>query len=292
MYNFKYLKPDSLESLLSLLETCPGAVAVAGGTDVMVQLRAGKLRADTIIDLLIPELTGIHDRDGCYVIGASTPLEQVSDYFRALPQPYFMLHQAVDSVGSCLTRSLATIAGNFCTGNASSDLATALIALDATIEIQKSGEKRFLPIENFFIRNRVTALDPGEIVTAIYIPRQPCPAAGASFIKIGKRRGHVIAILNVAAMVGRDENGACSLVRMAAGTLAGTPVRLYRSEEEFLRRLSDGDDLNCALEAVSQVMLTEINPRDSQRASREYRQQVGPVALCRAVREAWGDKLC
>ena len=256
----------------------------------MVQLRLGKRADRRLIDLLIPELTGIREEEDGIFIGPSTSLMEVADYFRTQPGPYDMLSQAAESVGACQTRSLATIGGNLCTGNASADMATALLVMDTELELGSARGVRRMALDRFFIRNRQTALEAGEIVTGMFIPKRREASAGAAFEKIGKRRGHVIAVLNTAAMLARDGEGNIVTVRLAAGTLAPRPMRLYESEKMFLQCLRRGEDLEGALAAVGETMLTEIQPRDSLRASAEYRQRVAPVALARAVRAAWDGK--
>lgn len=290
MNGFQYMRPGSLDQALEILDRYPDSGVIAGGTDVMVQLRLGKRADRRLLDLLIPELTGIQDREEEYFIGPSTSLMAVADYFRERPRPWDMLCRAAESVGACQTRGLATIGGNLCTGNASADMATALLVLDTALELQSSRGARRVPLDRFFIRNRQTALEPGEIVTGIRIPKRREPSAGAAFVKIGKRRGHVIAVLNAAAMVARDEAGGPATVRLAAGTLSPRPMRLYESERVLAQQLRRGGTLEEALAAAGETMLTEIQPRDSLRASAEYRRRVAPVALARAVRAAWDGK--
>lgn len=290
MNGFQYMRPESLGEALEILDRYPDSGVIAGGTDVMIQLRLGKREDRRLIDLLIPELTGIEEREDGFSIGPSTSLMAVADHFRNQPRPWDILCRSAESVGACQTRSLATIGGNLCTGNASADMATALLVLDTVLELRSAGHPRLVPLDRFFIRNRQTALEPGEIVTGMFIPKRREASAGAAFEKIGKRRGHVIAVLNTAAMLARDGEGNIVTVRLAAGTLAPRPMRLYESEKMFLQCLRRGEDLEGALAAVGETMLTEIQPRDSLRASAEYRQRVAPVALARAVRAAWDGK--
>ena len=286
---FRYMRLETLGQTLEALERYPDSGVIAGGTDVMIQLRLGKREDRRLIDLLIPELTGIEEREDGFSIGPSTSLMAVADHFRNQPRPWDILCRSA-SVGACQTRSLATIGGNLCTGNASADMATALLVLDTVLELRSARATRLVPLDRFFIRNRQTALEPGEIVTGMFIPKRREASAGAAFEKIGKRRGHVIAVLNTAAMLARDGEGNIVTVRLAAGTLAPRPMRLYESEKMFLQCLRRGEDLEGALAAAGETMLTEIQPRDSLRASAEYRRRVAPVALARAVRAAWDGK--
>lgn len=293
MFPISYVQPADLEELLTLLKDNDGSdVVMAGGTDLLLRFRSGKLGAKRVLSLELPELQQIEEREDCTLIGASVLLSDLIRHFRDAGQPMAMVVESAESVGSCQTRNLATIAGNFCTGNASSDMATALLAANASVLIRSADRERELPLDRFFIRNRCVALEPNEIVTAIRIPRpNPALSTGGKFMKIGKRRGHVIAALNGAAMVGLDAEGVIRDIRLAAGTLAPCPIRLYRCEQAALNQpLSDE-----LLSQLSGIMLEEINPRDSLRASKEFRTSVAPVVLRRTIRAAAGleeDESC
>lgn len=169
---FRYMRLETLGQTLEALERYPDSGVIAGGTDVMVQLRLGKRADRRLIDLLIPELTGIREEEDGIFIGPSTSLMEVADYFRTQPGPYDMLSQAAESVGACQTRSLATIGGNLCTGNASADMATALLVMDTELELGSARGVRRMALDRFFIRNRQTALEAGEIVTGMFIPKR------------------------------------------------------------------------------------------------------------------------
>lgn len=286
MFPISYIQPSDLDELLSLLHDNDGStVVMAGGTDLLLRFRSGKLEPKRVLSLELPELKTIEVRNDSVLIGASVLLSDFIRHFQSVAQPMPMLVEAAAGVGSCQTRNLATIAGNFCTGNASSDMATALLAANAVVIIRSAQRTRELPLDRFFIRNRCIALAPDEIVTAIRIP-MPSPAlrTGAKFIKIGKRRGHVIAALNGAAMVGLDDDGVIRDIRLAVGTLAPCPIRLYRCEQVALNQpISDR-----LLSTLSALMLEEISPRDSLRASAEFRTAVAPVVLRRVIRSSAG----
>ena len=288
MYPFQLYRPSTLREALELYNEYPDSCLLAGGTDAMISFRAGKRAEPRVIDILLPELTGIKEKDGAFEIGACTPLFTAAEFFRAQPQPYRVLQEAAESIGACQTRHIATIGGNICTGNASADMATPLLVLDAVLTAASVHGGREIPIDRFFIRNRQTALQPGEILTSIRIPKRKNATCGAAFMKLGKRRGHVIATLNTAALIGVDPAGTVCEVRLAAGTLAPTPVRLYESEKVLLDAKVTPEEIEPVLRRVAEKLLTEIQPRDSLRASREYRECTAPVALTRTIRKACG----
>lgn len=286
MFPISYIQPSDLEELLSLLQgNDESTVVMAGGTDLLLRFRSGKLEPKRVLSLELSELKTIEVREDSVLIGASVLLSDLIWHFRDAAQPMPMIVDSAASVGSCQTRNLATIAGNFCTGNASSDMATALLAANASVIIRSAQQTRELPLDRFFIRNRCIALAPNEIVTAIRIPNaSPDLTTGAKFMKIGKRRGHVIAALNGAAMISLDKGGIIRDIRLAVGTLAPCPIRLYRCEQVALNQ-PVSDEL---LATLSELILEEISPRDSLRASKEFRTDVAPVVLRRVIRSAAG----
>lgn len=288
MFDIQYQRFPSLEETLVFIRDHPDCALLAGGTDLMVQLRAGKRKEKTLVDILLPELCGFRETDGAYEIGASTSLTETADAFRGLAEPYRMLADAADSVGSCQTRNLGTIGGNVCTGNASSDMATAFLALDAVFVMCSAEEERVLPADAFFVRNRVTALRPGELLRAIRIPKQHWPVGGAAFVKLGKRRGHVIATLNLAGSVGMDEHGVIRSARLAGGTLAEKPIRFYESEKLLIGSPAGGEKLRDAIGQVQACMQTEMRPRDSRRGSRQYRIAASTAAMADVIFRACG----
>lgn len=288
MYSFQYISPSTLEEALEFLRDHPDTCPLAGGTDVIVQYRAGKQKAPYVLNVLLPELTGVEEQEDCYRVGAATPLTDFADYFSALPQPFRMLARAAESVGSCQTRNLGTVGGNICTGNASADMATALLAAEAWGVAVGAGGERCFPLDRFFVKNRVIALEKGELLKDILIPKKPFPRVGAHFCKVGKRRGHVIATFNMAAVIGRDETDRIVEARLAGGTLAPTPLRFYESEKLLLGHRAGEAAWEETLEEVCRTMQTEICPRDSRRGSREYRMHASAAVLADAIRIACG----
>lgn len=290
MFDFRYIRFQTLEETLEYLHNSSDNCVVAGGTDVIIQYRAGKQTAKKLVDILLPELIGINQDDDYYRIGAATPLAEVSEFFSALDIPYDMLYVAAESVGSCQTRNLGTVGGNICTGNASSDMATAFLAMDALALICSVEGERTIPMNEFFVKNRCTVLRKDELLKEILIPKNSDLEYGSAFIKLGKRRGHVIATLNVAVLIGWDENGTIRKARLAGGTLAPKPIRFYNSEKQLEGAPVHGIGLHMALDKMAEVMTTEMQPRDSRRGSKEYRINASQAAMKDAVMAACGEE--
>lgn len=288
MFPIAYHTFETLEEVLRFIGEEDDYRLIAGGTDLMVRYRAGKERAGKLVNLLIPELTGVRETPTEFIVGASTSLTSLADAFRSLGEPFSMLCAAAESVGSCQTRNLGTVGGNLCTGNASSDMATALLAADTRLTICSRGGERELPLEKFFVRNRVVNLDRGELLKEIRIPKPSAFRTAADFRKLGKRKGHVIATLNLAVVLELDDRGLIRKVRLAGGTLAPRPIRFYESEKLLAGCPAEGPELLHALEQVRACLLTEIEPRDSLRGSREYRMRTAPALLSDMILETCG----
>ena len=146
------------------------------------------------------------------------------------------------------------------------------IAFRVGAEIQITPFLAELPLEKFFVRNRVVNLNRGELLKEIRIPKPTSFRTAADFKKLGKRKGHVIATLNLAVVL----------------ELAPRPIRFYESEKLLVDCPAEGPELLCALEQIRACLLTEIEPRDSLRGSREYRMRTAPALLSDMILEACG----
>ena len=290
MYDFTYIDCKTLNETLKYLSEAEDYALIAGGTDLMIQYRSGKQNANNLVNVLIPELMRISEDADAYHIGASVFLTQLSDFFAKVDIPYRVIHRAAESVGSCQTRNLGTVGGNICTGNASSDMAAAFLVLDAAAVAASSNGVREIPMDEFFVRNRCTAIQKGELLTEIRIPKEKGLNSGAVFKKLGKRRGHVIATLNVAARIDRDDTGTIRKARLAGGTLAPRPIRFPVCEELLIGCNINGVGFEETLDRLEELMETEMQPRDSKRGSREYRINASKAVMRDAITEACGKR--
>ena len=187
------LRPTTLPDALAARAAHPGALAIAGGTDVMVELNFDKARPPAILDLTgVPELGGVERADGAVRIGAGVPytrvIEELGDVLPALAQ-------ASRTVGSPQIRNRGTIGGNLGTASPAGDAHPPLLAADATVEVASTRGTRTIPVRDFFLGPGRSALEPDELVLAVGVP-----VAGAreQFAKIGTRNAMVISVCSFA----------------------------------------------------------------------------------------------
>jgi carbon-monoxide dehydrogenase medium subunit len=263
----KYLKPRTLEEAIELLTKIRGSRVLAGGTDLLVDLKTGRVSAEALVDIgAIRELRGVEDLGDRIRIGAATRLQEIveSDVVaRELP----LLRNAVESMGSWQIRNLATVGGNLCNASPAADTAPPLLAYEAELVIVGPRGTRVVPITKFFTGYRRTALGEGEILKEIVIGKRAW--SGWSYIKLGRRSSFTLSIVSVAVLTS-TRGGVLEDVRIALGSVAPTPIRAYRAEE-YLR----GREVSLeVLERAAEIAREEVSPIDDVRASAWYRREM------------------
>ncbi len=262
-----------LADALRRLSDEPGLVPVAGCTDLMVR-GIESLHEMEVLDLLaVDELRGIQEVHRGVEIGATTPFSEIRS--SPLIQAAFpALADAAGQVGGWQIQNRATLGGNIANASPAGDALPVLLALNAAVELASVQGLRTVSYDRFHAGYRKTALLPGEIVARVRIP---IPAAGSvqAFRKVGTREALAISKV-VVAMLGRVENGRIAELRLAAGSVAATPVRLRKAEEAALGR-EPGSETAAIVGAAAAA---EVEPIDDVRSTAEYRK----FALERVVR--------
>lgn len=269
-----YARPGTIEDALALLAQRPWRL-LAGGTDVF-PAQGNRPFRDDILDLNgIATLRGI-SRDAAGIrIGARTTW---TDIARAdLPPAFAALQMAAREVGSVQIQTTGTVAGNLCNASPAADGMPPLLALDAAVELRSTGASRVLPLAEFVLGNRRTALRPGELVTAVLVPGS-ATAGRSTFLKLGARRYLVISIAMVAARL-VVENGRVAAAAIAVGACSEVAQRLPRLEAELV-----GWPADAALAGlVSAAHLAALSPIDDVRASAGYRREAARELVARAI---------
>lgn len=290
MLSYNYFIPKTYEEALEILFDSPKQIKIlGGGTDLLIRIRNRKEKPVDLVDISSVDLSYIKSANmNKTIIGSMTNLNAILNY-PSFPEPLKVLKDAAKEIGGVQTRSLATIGGNVCTGVPTADMAITLLALEADLFLESKKGARIIPIEEFFISPKVTALNKDEILKEIIITSTELNEGkwGANFIKIGKRKSMRLAVLNIAIVVNVNPvNKKINTVRIAMGAVAPIPLRLYEVENFLLGKIYSQKVVN---EAES-ILFTQINPRDSIRSSSEYRRDLAGVlfrrALERAVEEA------
>lgn len=268
------LRPRSLEEAARFLAGDPALVPTAGCTDLMVRGPEALHRMDRVLDLLeIAELRGIREIDGGIEIGATTTFTEIGRS-PAIRAAFPALAEAAGQIGGWQIQNRATLGGNMANASPAGDSLPVLLALDAVVIAAGTGGLREIPYTEFHTGYRKTALQPGEIVARVRLPRPPEGTVQA-FRKVGTREAQAISKV-VVAMIARIEDGRIAELRLAAGSVAATPVRL-RAAEEAARGMATGPE---AADLIGKTAEGEVEPIDDVRSTSVYRR----FALERVVR--------
>jgi carbon-monoxide dehydrogenase medium subunit len=273
---FKYHVPLSLKNALVLLDELDKAKPILGGTDLIVAIRQAACTPNHIIDLnRISELNYIKEENGFIKIGASTTLNQVTS--NPLSAKIHSLIEAVTIMGSPQIRNRASITGNIANASPAADTAGPLIVHNAEIEVKSVDSTNIMSIEELFVGPKINCLEPNELITEIRIPFPPENSASA-FKRIGRRKAFTLSVVSSSAFI-RTEGKTCIETKFAFGSVAMTPIRVIEVEE-FLngRELSKKNILD-ACKMVSKY----INPITDVRGTAEYRRDMCPVLMKRAI---------
>lgn len=285
MYDIKALyEAGSVQEAIKLRLAHPEAEIIAGGSDVLIQMREGKLAGKELISIyMIDEMRGIRlDENGAIRIGSLTSFSHITK--NEIIQKYInVLGEAVDMVGGPQVRNIGTIGGNTCNGVTSADSASTLFAWEAIIELTGPEGVRRLPINEFYIKAGVVDIRQGEIQTAIIIPKESYEGYKGHYFKYAMRNAMDIATTgcSVNVKLTADKKNIES-ARIAYGVAGPIPMRCPMAEEKAKGQpVSSETAKNFAV-----AVLEDINPRDSWRASKAFRKHIAVELAERCLKEA------
>ncbi len=266
---FDYVRVSSIEEGCELLTANGGnAAALAGGTDLLVNVRNTGRSPDLLVDFKdIKQMNRLVIEEGNgATIGACVPLNVIADN-TVINDRYTALAAAARSVGSYQVRNRATLGGNIANASPAADTAPALLVLGASVNVTGKNGTRKIPIQELFTRVKKTSLKEAEVITDIVLPS--VSRTRSAFIKKQRVKGHDLAIINMAASYDAD----AGKVRVAIGSCAVTPILL----PEF--SLSPDERVDSLIERANDIAQEMISPIDDVRASAEYRRALVPVLL-------------
>ncbi|MEZ5826205.1 MAG: xanthine dehydrogenase small subunit [Geminicoccaceae bacterium] len=276
-----YFAPASLASLLDLLDERPSARIVAGCTDVGLWINKAMRVLDEVIWVgRIAELRDIREQEGGLDIGAAVTWE---DALAPLSTLYPGMHRVLLRFASRPVRHAATVGGNIANGSPIGDGPPALIAVGATLHLASRGERRSMPLEQFFIDYGKQDLRKGEIVERITVPK-PKPGSLFRCFKLSKRFDQDISAV-LAAFALEFEDGIVTSARIAMGGMAATPKRAGNAEAALLGKPWD----QAAMERAREALQRDFTPIDDMRASADYRMTAAGNLLERFFLETGGD---
>ena len=285
MYDIKALyEAASVKDAIALLQAHPAAHIIAGGSDVLIKMREGKLAGCELESIYgLDELRGVTlEADGAIRIGSLTSFSHITK------DPIIQAHinvlgEAVDMVGGPQIRNIGTIGGNTCNGVTSADSGSTLMAYDAVMEVEGPNGQRLIPIQEWYVSAGKVSLQPAEIQTAIRIPKASYEGYFGHYIKYAMRNAMDIATTGCSVNVKLSpDKTTIQDVRLAYGVAGPVPMRAPHAEA-FARGKAIED---ATIEGFGQAALSDVNPRDSWRASREFRLHLAKELAQRALREA------
>lgn len=285
MYDIKkYYDASTVEEAIALLEAHPEAKVISGGSDVLIRVREGKMAGCELVGIRnIEEIKGVAmDDEGNILIGAGTTFTHLTND-PIIKKHINVLGYAVDQVGGPQVRNIGTIGGNICNGAVSADSAPSVFSLDVKLKIANSQGGRIASPEEFYLGPGRVDLKQGEILTHIIVPKENYEGYFGHYIKYSMRNAMDIATLSCSVVCKPNlKSNVLEDVRITFGVAAPVPFRCKATEAK-LKGMAIGEELYSAIEAS---VREEINPRDSWRASKAFRLQIGGEIAKRALEQA------
>ena len=278
---FDYVAPRSVAEAVGLLSTRPQARPLAGGTDLLVQLRSGGKETDLVIDVKhIPELNHIrYDPAGGLTLGAAAPCCRIYED-QAVKQAYPALAEVAALIGGRQIQNRASIGGNLCNAAPSADSIPVLIAHGAVCRVAGPGGTREIAAENFCTAPGRTVLQPGDLLVALHLPRPPARFA-AHYLRFTPRNEMDIAVAGAGVAVWL-ENGAFRSARIALSAVAPTPLYVREAGEWLAGKPVNGESVNKAAEMAKEA----ARPITDMRGTAEFRRHLCAVLTRRALEAA------
>ena len=276
LHDFEYFKPMLVSEAINLLLAHSNAAILAGGTDLILNLKQGIATPEVVIDIKgIDELKEI-DLDGSHLrIGALVTFNDLIE-LDIVKDKFPLIAEVSKTVGSMGIRNRATMVGNICSAVPCMDSGPLLCVYDADILVSGSAGERKIPVSEWFLGNRETSIQEGEIVTGITIPFPDKKHAGC-YVRLGRYAGEDLAQVSVDLLALSDDT-----YRIAFGAVAPIPVRAKKIEN-----LLNGKKLDDVLiEKAKEIVSQEIAPITDIRASKEYRMHTAKVMFERGIKTA------
>ena len=275
----RYEAPETLDAAVTLLNGEAGqARPLAGGTDLLVQLRSGMVEPDLVVDLKrIPALRQIAAVDGGFRVGAAVSGAELGEH-AGLKAAWPGVVEAAELIGSTQIQGRASLGGNLCNASPAADSVPAMIAAAASVTVLGSEGEREVPVEDIVTGPGQTSLARDEIVVAVNLPPRPA-RSGDAYLRFIPRTEMDIAVVGAGVSLTLGEDGLCSHARVALGAVAATPLLVPEAAEALIGTSVDEDALARLAEAASAA----CRPIDDKRGTTVYRIKVAGVMARRAA---------
>jgi CO/xanthine dehydrogenase FAD-binding subunit len=278
---FDFATPASVAEAVSLLTAHPGARLLAGGTDLLVQLRAGRKETDLVVDLKrIPELNALeYDPVRGLTIGAAVPCYRI---YRdpTVARAYPALVELASLIGGTQIQGRASLGGNLCNAAPSADSIPLLIALGATCQISGPRVAREIAVEDFCTAPGRNVLQPGELLVSLHLPPPPAHS-GARYLRFIPRNEMDIAVAGVGVEVVLD-NGKFRSARIALAAVAPTPLFVREAGDALAGQLVN----DASIARAADIARASVKPITDMRGTSDYRRHICGVLTRRALETA------
>lgn len=278
MTQIQFAAPASVSEAVQVLAKNGGAKVLAGGTDLLVQLRAGRARPGLIVDIKhIPELRAVSRENGGFRIGAAVAGAELganADFRAAWPG----VLEGFELIGSTQIQGRASLGGNLCNGSPAADSVPGLIAAGATCTIAGPAGTREEKVEAIITGPGRTSLKAGEFIVSFFLPARPA-RSGDAYLRLIPRTEMDIAVVGAAVSLTLDDKGVVSAARVALGAVAPTPLLVEAAGRALIGSKVD----DAALDAVAAAASAAAKPIDDKRGTVAYRTKVAGVLARRAA---------
>jgi len=278
----RYEAPSTIDRAVALLAGEPGEARVlAGGTDLLVQLRTDLIDPVLLVDIKgIPELREIKEEGGGFRIGAAVTGAELKEHPK-LKSAWPGLVESANLIGSTQVQGRATMGGNLCNGSPAADSVPGLIAAGAKASIVGPRGRRDLPVEDVMLAPRRLALEKGEIVASFLLPARPARTSDA-YLRFIPRTEMDIAVVGCGVCLTIDAGGTCTAARVSLGAVAPRPLLVADAARALIGTKVDAP----ALERLDAAARAACQPIDDKRGTKEYRIKVAGVLARRTAQIA------
>ena len=282
MNRIRYERPQTVEAAVALLAAAQGPARVlAGGTDLLIQMRSGRLEPQLLVDVKgIPEMTSIISEDGAFRFGAAVSCMELLEH-EAFANAWPGMSDAVRLIGSIQVKGRATVGGNVCNASPAADSVPAMIAAGAIARIAGPDGRREMRVEQIAAGPGRTSLAKGEIVTAFVLPRRG-PRAADAYLRFTPRTEMDIAVVGAGVNLMLDAHGVCREARFSLGAVAERAMLVPEASATLIGTKVDAT----ALARLAAAASAACRPIDDKRGTKEFRIRVAGVLAQRAAQIA------
>ncbi len=279
MDTMRFEVPGSVDEAVALLASAEGGGRIlAGGTDLLVQLRAGMVSPSLVVDVKkITEMMTISEDGGVFTIGAAVPSAELGEH-PTLKKAWPGVVEAMDLVGSTQIQGRATLGGNLCNASPAADSVPAMIVARAVCNIVGPNGPREAPVEDIATGPGQTSLAAGEIVVSIRLPKRPA-RSGDAYLRFIPRTEMDIAVVGAAVNLTLDDNGVCADAMVSLGAVAARALFVDAGRQALIGTKVD----DAAMQALDAAAQAAASPIDDKRGTIAFRTKVSGVLARRAA---------